>query len=161
LIGFATVAASVVDIVRLKQSRCYPKHKCEAGFTLLELLVVLAILGLLAAVVGPQVLRYLGSSKTQTAAVQSKNIVAALNLYKLDVGTYPTKEESLQALIKSPPSAPFWNGPYLPDPGALVDPWRNPYHMKVPGDHGEVDVYSLGSDNAPGGTGDAKDVGNW
>jgi general secretion pathway protein G len=133
----------------------------EAGFTLLELLVVLAILGLLAAVVGPQVLRYLGSSKTQAAAVQSKNIVAALNLYKLDVGNFPSKAEGLSALMKAPASAALWNGPYLPDPGALVDPWRNPYQMKVPGDHGEVDVYSLGSDNAPGGSGDAKDVGNW
>lgn len=133
----------------------------DSGFTLLELLVVLAILGLLAAVVGPQVLRYLGSSKTQAAAVQSKNIVAALNLYKLDVGNYPTKDEGLNALMKAPPSAPFWNGPYLPDAGALVDPWRNPYQIKVPGDHGEVDVYSLGSDNAPGGSGEAKDIGNW
>lgn len=133
----------------------------QKGFTLLELLVVLAILGLLFAVVGPQVLRYLGSSKSQTAAVQSKNIVAALNLYKLDVGGYPTKEEGLQALLKAPASAAFWNGPYLPDPGALTDPWRNPYRLKAPGDHGEVDVYSLGSDNAPGGTGEAKDVGNW
>jgi len=133
----------------------------QAGFTLLELLVVLAILGLLAAVVGPQVLRYLGSSKTQAAAVQSKNIAAALNLYKLDVGSFPKKEEGLQALMKAPPSATFWNGPYLPDAGALVDPWKSPYQMKVPGDHGEVDVFSLGSDNAPGGSGDAKDVGNW
>ncbi len=133
----------------------------QAGFTLIELLVVLAILGLLAAVVGPQVLRYLGSSKTQAAAIQSKNIVAALNLYKLDVGGFPNQQEGLQALMKAPAAAPFWNGPYLPDPGALIDPWRNAYHMKAPGDHGEVDVFSLGSDNAPGGSGDAKDVGNW
>ena len=137
------------------------KDSATTGFTLLELLVVLAILGLLAAVVGPQVLRYLGSSKTQAAAVQSKNIVAALNLYKLDVGNFPTKEQGLQALVKAPPAATFWNGPYMPDPTALVDPWRNPYQFKAPGDHGEVDVYSLGSDNAPGGSGDAKDIGNW
>ncbi len=131
------------------------------GFTLLELLVVLAILGLLAAIVGPQVLRYLGSSKSQTASVQAKNIVAGLNLYRLDAGRFPTEAEGLEALVKAPPSVTLWNGPYLPDEKALTDPWGNPYHMRVPGQHGEVDVYSLGSDNAPGGTGEARDVGNW
>lgn len=133
----------------------------DSGFTLLELLVVLAILGLLAAVVGPQVIRYLGSSKTQTAAVQAKNIAAALNLYRLDMGGYPSQAEGLRALVKAPPSATFWNGPYLPDEGALTDPWRKPYQMKAPGDHGEIDVFSLGSDGAPGGSGEARDVGNW
>lgn len=133
----------------------------ERGFTLLELLVVLAILGLLAAIVGPQVIRYLGSSRTQTAHVQAKNIAAALELFKLDAGRYPTPEEGLGALVKAPPSDPAWNGPYLSDAAALNDPWGKPYLFKVPGDHGEVDVYSLGSDGAPGGTGEAKDVGNW
>jgi general secretion pathway protein G len=131
------------------------------GFTLLELLVVLAILGLLAAIVGPQVIRYLGSSKTQTASVQVKNIAASLELFRLDAGRYPTAAEGLNALIKPPASVPIWNGPYLPQASALVDPWGNPYQFKAPGDNGEVDVFSLGSDNAAGGTGEAKDVGNW
>lgn len=131
------------------------------GFTLLELLVVLAILGLLAAVVGPRVIGYLGSSKTQSAAVQAKNVAAALNLFRLDAGRYPTAQEGLAALIKAPGSVPVWNGPYLPDQGAITDPWGKPYLMRVPGEHGEIDVYSLGSDGVAGGTGEAKDVGNW
>ena len=133
----------------------------ESGFTLLELLVVIAIIGLLYAIVGPQVIRYLGSSKTQTAAVQVKNIASALELYRLDAGHYPTPEEGLSALVKQPSGLAIWNGPYLPQASALTDPWGNPYLYKVPGDHSEVDVYSLGSDKAVGGTGEAKDVGNW
>lgn len=135
--------------------------KRRNGFTLLELLVVLAILGLLAAIVGPQVIRYLGSSKTQTASVQVKNIAASLELFRLDAGRYPTAAEGLNALVKPPASVPIWNGPYLPQASALIDPWGNPYQFKAPGDNGEVDVFSLGSDNAAGGTGEAKDVGNW
>ncbi|MGL6044042.1 MAG: type II secretion system major pseudopilin GspG [Sandaracinobacteroides sp.] len=137
------------------------RHGSEDGFTLLELLVVLAIMGVLAAVVGPQVLRYLGSSKTQTAEVQAKNVVAALSLYRLDAGRYPTMEEGLGALVKAPASAPAWNGPYLPDEGAITDPWGRQYLLRVPGEHGEVDVYSLGSDGEVGGSGEARDVGNW
>lgn len=133
----------------------------EAGFTLLELLVVLAILGLLAAIVGPQVIRYLDSSKTESARVQAKNVVAAMNLFKLDMARYPTQEEGVQALVKEPPNAPNWNGPYLPQQSAVVDPWGRPYLIRVPGEHGDVDVYSLGSDGQPGGTGEAKDIGSW
>lgn len=133
----------------------------SAGFTLLELLVVLAILGLLAAIVGPQVMKYLDSSKTQTARVQAKNIVAALNLFKLDAARYPTAEEGLAALVKPPANAPDWNGPYLPEQSAIVDPWGRPYLLRVPGEHGEVDVYTLGSDGQVGGSGEARDVGSW
>lgn len=133
----------------------------RTGFTLLELLVVLAILGLLAAIVGPQVIKYLGSSKTQSAQVQAKNIVASLNLFRLDAGRFPTQQEGLEALVKAPASVPNWNGPYLPDESAITDPWGKRYLMRQPGEHGEVDVYSLGSDGAAGGTGEAKDVGSW
>ncbi len=133
----------------------------EAGFTLLELLVVIAILGLLAAIVAPQVLRYLGSSKSQTAKVQARNIASALELYRFDNGGLPSAQDGLEALIKAPANAPGWNGPYLQQASALTDPWGAPYLYKVPGDHGEVDVYSLGSDKAPGGDGEDRDVGNW
>ncbi len=142
--------------MRVQRSR-----RDEAGFSLLELLVVLAILGLLAAIVGPQVIKYLGSSKTQTAAVQAKNVAASLELFRLDAGRYPTPQEGLNALVKAPAGVAIWNGPYLPQAAALNDPWGNPYRFKTPGDHGEIDVFSLGSDNAAGGSGEAKDVGNW
>ncbi len=132
-----------------------------AGFTLLELLVVLAILGLLAAIVGPRVIKYLGSSKTQAAIVQARNIASSAELFRLDAKRYPTPQEGLVALVKPPAGVALWNGPYLPEQSALTDPWGAPYRFKVPGDHGEIDVYSLGADNAPGGTGEAKDVGNW
>ena len=138
-----------------------PRKRGEAGFTLLELLVVIAIMGLLYAIIGPQVIRYLGSSKTQTAQVQVKNIASALELFRLDAGRYPTTDEGLNALVKQPAGVPIWNGPYLPQASALHDPWGNPYLYKGPGDHSEVDVYTLGSDKAVGGTGEAKDVGNW
>ena len=133
----------------------------EHGFTLLELLVVLAILGLLMAIVGPQVIKYIGSSSTQAAQIQTKNIAAALQLYRLDAGRYPTAEEGLTALVKAPASAALWNGPYLPDESAITDPWGKPYQMKAPGEHGEVDVFSYGADGAAGGDGEDRDVGNW
>ena len=131
------------------------------GFTLLELLVVLAILGLLAAIVGPQVIKYLGSSRSETAAVQVRNVDAALKLLRLDAGRYPSAQEGLRALVTQPPGMTDWRGPYLPNAAALTDPWGNPYRYAVPGKHGEVDVYTLGSDNAEGGSGEAKDHGNW
>lgn len=143
-----------------KATNHHPRRGAR-GFTLLELLVVLAILGLLAAIVGPQVIRYLGSSKTQSAQVQAKNIVASLNLFRLDAGRFPTEQEGLGALVKQPSSVPNWNGPYLPDESAITDPWGRAYLMRTPGEHGEVDVYSLGSDGAAGGTGEARDVGSW
>lgn len=133
----------------------------EEGFTLLELLVVLAIMGLLAAIIAPQVLKYLGTSRTQTARVQIQNVTAALELFRLDVGRYPTPSEGLDALVAAPSTAAGWNGPYLRKESALHDPWGQPYLYRDPGQHGEVDVYSLGSDKAEGGTGEAQDVGNW
>lgn len=133
----------------------------RAGFSLLELLVVLAIMGLLAAIVGPQVLRYLGSSRSQTAKVQIQQLAQSLQLFRLDVGRYPTAQEGLGSLTAAPAGATAWNGPYLDKPSALNDPWGNPYLYRNPGQHGDVDIYTLGSDKAEGGTGEAKDVGNW
>jgi general secretion pathway protein G len=137
------------------------RRRDDGGFTLLEMLVVLAIMGLLAAIIAPQVLKYLGTSRTQTAKVQIQNVDAALQLFRLDVGRFPTQEEGLNALVTAPSTAPGWNGPYLQKAAALNDPWGNAYLYRIPGKHSEVDVYSLGSDKAEGGTGEAADVGNW
>lgn len=132
----------------------------DEGFTLLELLVVLAILGLLAAIVAPQVLRYLGGSRSQTASVQIKNIVGALEFYQLDVGRYPTEAEGLKALVAQPPGLASWNGPYFQRADGLVDPWGRPYIYVIPGKTAPFEVTTLGSDNAAGGAGEAKDIVN-
>jgi len=137
------------------------QRRGESGFTLLELLVVLAIMGMLAAIIAPQVIKYLGTSRTQTAKVQIQNVMAALELYRLDVGRYPNSQEGLQSLVIAPTTAPNWNGPYLKKDSALKDPWGAPYVYQVPGQHGEVDVFTLGQDQKPGGTGEAQDVGSW
>jgi general secretion pathway protein G len=133
----------------------------DAGFTLIELLVVLAIMGMLAVIIGPQVIRYLGSSRSQTAKVQIQNISSALEFYRLDVGRYPSSEEGLKALVKPPATAAAWNGPYLAQDSALTDPWGNAYKYRVPGQNSEADVFSFGADGTEGGSRDAKDVGNW
>lgn len=131
------------------------------GFTLVELLVVLAILGLLAGLVGPRVLGQLGGAKTKTVAVQIKDLEQAAELFKLDVGRFPTSAEGLEALVSKPGDAAGWNGPYLKKGGVPADPWGRAYHYEMPGQHGEIDIYSLGADNAPGGDGENSDVGNW
>lgn len=136
-------------------------RRAERGFTLLELLVVLAIMGMLAAIIAPQVIKYLGTSRTQTAKVQINNVMSALELFRLDVGRYPTQQEGLESLVVAPSTAANWNGPYLKKDSALKDPWGVPYIYQNPGQHGEVDVYTLGQDKAPGGTGEAQDVGSW
>lgn len=134
--------------------------KRRRGFTLVELLVVLAILGLLAGLVGPRVLSQLGGAKTKTAAVQIKDLEQAAELFKLDVGRFPTREEGLEALVTNPASANGWNGPYLRR-GLPNDPWGNPYRYESPGRHGDIDIYTYGADNTPGGSGENADVGNW
>ena len=128
------------------------KARC-AGFTLIELLVTLAILALLATLATPPVLNYLASAKTDTAKIQIDNLGAALDLYRLDVGRYPTQEEGITALIERPQSAESWNGPYVKKAESLTDPWGEPYIYVIPGDHGDYDLYSLGADQVEGGEG--------
>ena len=131
------------------------------GFTLVDLLVVLAILGLLAGLVGPRVLNQLGGAKSKTANVQIKDFEQALELYKLDVGRFPSSDEGLSALVAKPASATGWNGPYLKRKDIPTDPWGRAYQYAAPGQHGEVDIYSYGADGSAGGEGENADVGNW
>jgi general secretion pathway protein G len=149
------------NIFRRRPSGPVDRKARRAGFSLLELLVVLAIMALLAAIVAPQVLKYLGSSRTQTAKVQIQNIQSALELFQVDVGRYPTQAEGLDALVVAPAATPGWDGPYLKKADGLKDPWARPYLYRIPGQKGQVDIYTLGSDNAEGGSREAKDVGNW
>ena len=131
------------------------KHK-HAGFTLMELLVVLTILGLLMSLVGPRVLNQLGGAKTKTAAIQIKDLEQAIEIYKIDVGRFPPSLDALQEQR----GAKGWNGPYLKG-DIPQDPWGFDYHYQYPGDHNDFDIYSLGEDGSPGGDGEAQDVNNW
>lgn len=137
------------------------KYRSNAGFTLIELLVVLVILGLLAAFAAPQVLKYLGSAKTDAAEAQIKNISAILDLYRLEVGSYPSEADGLEALVTAPADAKRWNGPYVKKRDSLVDPWGELYSYRMPGDYGDFDLYSLGADRTEGGEGEDQDVTSW
>jgi general secretion pathway protein G len=132
----------------------------EAGFTLVELLVVLGILSLLAAFAAPTVLGYLGRARTEAARTQIAALSNALDQYAIDVGSYPTSEQGLKSLMQAPAGANRWSGPYLRRPEGLVDPWGKPYLYTRVAPMGPVQIISLGSDQARGGTGEAQDVSN-
>jgi general secretion pathway protein G len=129
-----------------------------SGFTLLELLVVIVIIGLLAAYVGPKYFSQLGKSEVTIAKAQIEAFEKSLDTYRLDVGRYPTTEEGLAALMAAPDAATAkWNGPYLKK-GIPQDPWGHPYQYRAPGSQGEYEITSLGKDGQPGGTGDNADI---
>ncbi len=135
------------------------RRRADDGFTLIELLVVLVILGLLAAVAGPRVIGYLGGARTDTAGVQVAAFRQALDLYRLDVGDYPTTEQGLKALIEAPQGTIGWNGPYINGQTVPLDPWGNAYVYRVPGADDAYDLISLGADNRQGGSGEDADIG--
>ena len=134
-----------------------PRH---AGFTLLELLVVMVIIGLLAGYVGPRMFAQIGKSETKVAKAQIDALQKALDQYRLDVGHYPTTDQGLAALTARPPEEVKWLGPYLAK-SVPRDPWSRAYLYRSPGEHGEVDMSSYGKDSRPGGEGDDQDVTNW
>lgn len=132
----------------------------DEGFTLLELLVALAILALIVGIATPRVIGYLSTAKSEAARIQIESLSQALDLYRLDVGAYPTQAQGLQALVTRPAEARRWNGPYLKGDSAPLDPWGRPYVYRVPGSNGrDYDLYSLGADGAEGGEGENADVG--
>lgn len=130
----------------------------RAGFTLLELLVVIVIIGLLAAYVGPKYFSQLGKSEVTVARAQIDAFEKSLDTFRLDVGRYPSTEEGLNALMTAPPAlAAKWNGPYLKK-GVPLDPWGHAYQYHAPGSKAEYEIVSLGKDGEPGGTGEAADI---
>jgi general secretion pathway protein G len=130
------------------------------GFTLLELLVVLVIIGLLAGYVAPQYFSQIGKSESKVAQAQIEALRKALAQYRIDVGSFPATEQGLQALVVRPGTEKKWAGPYL-EKSVPLDPWGKPYLYKSPGQHGDYDLYSLGKDGVAGGTGDAADIVSW
>ncbi len=137
-----------------------PTRHSAAGFTLVELLVVLVILVLLASIIGPRVIGYLGSSRSKSAQVQIEGLVTSLELFHIDVGRYPTQSEGLQALVSSNGRVPGWNGPYLSKGQVPLDPWGAPYRYDAPGKNGPFDLYTLGRDGKEGGTDEDADIRN-
>ncbi len=137
------------------------RRRRQAGFTLVELLVVLIILGLIAAFAAPRVIKFVGGAKTDSAKIQIERLSGVLDLYRLQVGRYPSDDEGLNALMEQPADAPDWEGPYLKKADALIDPWRRAYIYRFPGEHGDYDLYSLGADGEDGGEGENRDLTSW
>jgi general secretion pathway protein G len=133
----------------------------EQGFTLIEMLVVISIIALIMALVGPRVLNFLGESKVKAAKIQIQSLASALDLYALDAGRHPSSSEGLEALMRRPGSVTNWGGPYLKGDAVPKDPWGHQYVYRSPGQHGSYDILSYGADGQEGGTGAAADITSW
>ncbi len=137
------------------------RNRAERGFSLMELIVVLVILGLLAAVVGPRIFGKFFQAKRDIAKIQISEFEGALNLFNFQVGRYPTTSEGLEALIHNSGNIQSWNGPYLKKEVVPPDPWQRPYVYRSPGQHGEYDLFSYGPDGVEGGEGENADITSW
>lgn len=136
------------------------QQRMQHGFTLLELLVVMVIIGLLTGIVGPKLFKNIGKSEVKAAKAQIDSLGKALDQYRLDTGHYPTTEQGLNSLVTKPANESKWEGPYLTK-AVPADPWGRPYLYKNPGEHGDYDLFSYGKDGQVGGSGDAADIVNW
>jgi len=148
---------------RLKSARHlkFMHRFAEQGFTLVEMLVVITIIALIMALVGPRVLNFLGESKVKAARIQIQSLGSALDLYALDAGHYPSSSEGLEALMRRPGGVSNWSGPYLKGDAVPKDPWGHQYIYRSPGQHGSYDILSYGADGQEGGTGAAADITSW
>jgi len=141
-----------------KPGKVTRRRSGEAGFTLVEILVVITIIGLIMAIVGPRVLNYLGESKVKAARIQIESLGSALDLYYLDMGRYPNSSDGLVALVQRPGNAEEWNGPYLKGGVVPNDPWGHAYLYRSPVEHAPYEIVSYGSDGQEGGAGTAADI---
>jgi general secretion pathway protein G len=164
-----TASAAKQQLRALRFERCGNSNRSrrrsmrvrgEAGFTLVEMLVVITIIGLVMGLIGPRVLNYLGEAKVKTAKLQIESFGSALDLFYLDVGRYPSASEGLSALAQRPENTGVWNGPYLKNASVPDDPWGHVYVYRTPGEKGPYEIVSFGSDGQEGGTGTAADISN-
>jgi general secretion pathway protein G len=143
-----------IDTAKRRRSRTHSQR----GFTLVEMLVVITIIGLIMSLVGPRVLNYLGESKVKAARIQIQSFSSALDLFYLDAGRYPSSTEGLTALVKPAAGLTTWNGPYLKGGSVPNDPWGKPYVYRSPGERSDYEIISYGADGQEGGTGTAADI---
>jgi len=143
---------------KAKDKRARSRHAGQEGFTLVEMLVVITIIGLIMGLIGPRVLNYLSESKVKAARIQLQSFSSALDLFYLDAGRFPSTSEGLSALVQRTPGVSAWNGPYLKGGSLPNDPWSHPYIYRSPGERAAYDIISYGADGQEGGTGVAADI---
>jgi len=151
----------MVNGLLIRTRRNFHRRTSEWGFTLIEMLVVISIIALIMALVGPRVLNFLGESKVKAAKIQIQSLETALDLYALDTGQYPSSSDGLEALMQRPGGVTSWNGPYLKGNTVPNDPWGKSYVYRSPGEHGPYDIVSNGADGREGGTGAKADINSW
>jgi len=155
---FSAERAKDKRVAYRRRRRICQQNVGQQGFTLVEMLVVITIIGLIMGLIGPRVLNYLSESKIKAAKIQLQSFGSALDLFYLDAGRFPSTAEGLAALVRRTPGVAAWNGPYLKGGNVPNDPWSTPYIYRAPGERGAYDIMSYGSDGQEGGTGTAADI---